>query len=187
MEREHTEDTAASIAARHHASLFRWALALARGDRAEAEEILQLCYLEVIEGRADLLRADNQKSFLFGVVRNIAASRRRRASMWGRVARLQWLWPEPPRAADPEEACLKTEAARSAWNALGALTGRQLEIATLAFNEDMTIEEASAVMGISLGTARSHYHRAKQKLCRALDSEARAEASPLRAGAFRAT
>ena len=158
------------IASRHHAGLFRWALALARGDRFEAEEIVQQCYVEVIEGRADLAAATDARAFLFGVARRVAASRRRRRSIWGRIMRLDFERFEPPAAPpDPEEAAAAGERRSRAWQALASLDGRQLEIATLVFGEGRTVEEAAATMGVSVGSARTHYHRAKRKLARFLE------------------
>jgi len=163
------DSRAAEVAARHHDGLFRWAMALAGGDRNEAEEIVQQCYLEVIEGRADLLGANDPRAFLFGVARRVAASRRRRLSIWGRLLRLDFERQVPRRQADPEEAAAEAEIAGRTRAALAELDGRQSQVAALVFGEGLTVEEAAAAMGVSVGSARTHYHRAKQKLARLLE------------------
>jgi RNA polymerase sigma-70 factor (ECF subfamily) len=161
---------AAEVASRHHATLYRFSLSLARFDREEAEEIVQQTYLEVIEGRAKLLDARDPKAFLLGVARRVAASRRRRRSIWGRILRLEVgrSTTEPP-AVDPESAAADGERNARVRAALGRLDGRQLELATLVFVEGMTVEEAGRALGVSVGSARTHYHRAKQKLARLLE------------------
>jgi len=161
---------AAELASRHHGSLYRWAESLARWNREEAMEIVQQTYLEVLEGRADLAGADDPKAFLFGVARRVAASRRRRRSIWGRILRVDLSrqpTPEPP--PSPEDSTAAGQRADRVQRALGALEGRQLQLVTLVFVEGLTIEESSRVLGISLGTARTHYHRAKQRLARLLE------------------
>jgi RNA polymerase sigma factor (sigma-70 family) len=162
----------ADIASRHHASLFRWALALSRGDRFEAEEIVQQVYVEVIEGRADLPAAKDARAFLFGVARRIAASRRRRQSVWGRIMRLDFdRIDRPSGPPDPEEEIVGGERAARAREALASLGGRQRQVAALVFGEGLTVEEAASAMRVSLGSARTHYHRAKLKLARFLEDD----------------
>ena len=167
MSAEHT--AAAEIAARHHAGLFRFALAVAGGDRHEAEEIVQSCYLEVLEGRADLGRANDPRAFLFGVARRIAASHRRRRSILGRIMRLDFERREAPRQVDPEQESAGAEIAGRVRAAMRALDGRQIEVAALVFGEGLTVEQAASAMGVSVGSARTHYHRAKLKLARLLE------------------
>jgi RNA polymerase sigma-70 factor (ECF subfamily) len=161
---------AAELASRHHGSLFRWAEALARWNREEAMEIVQQTYLEVLEGRANLAGADDPKAFLFGVARRVAASRRRRRSIWGRILRVDLAHqPAPEAPPDPENATAAEERSARVRKALAELEGRQLQMVTLVFVEGLTIEESAHVLGISLGTARTHYHRAKQRLARLLE------------------
>jgi RNA polymerase sigma factor (sigma-70 family) len=163
------EQTAAEIAARHHAGLFRFALAIAGGDRHEAEEIVQSSYLEVLEGRADLNGANDPRAFLFGVTRRVAASRRRRRSILGRILRLDFERQETPHQADPEQESAGAEIAGRVRAAMRELEGRQVEVAALVFSEGLTVEQAAAAMGVSVGSARTHYHRAKLKLARLLE------------------
>jgi len=163
------ERTAAETAARHHAGLFRFALAIAGGDRHEAEEIVQSCYLEVLEGRADLNGANDPRAFLFGVARRVAASRRRRRSILGRILRLDFERRVTPHGADPEQESAGAEIAERVRAAMRELDGRQVEISALVFGEGLTVEQAAGAMGVSVGSARTHYHRAKLKLARLLE------------------
>lgn len=155
---------AAALAARHHESLYSFALALAHRDRQEAWEIVQQVYVEILEGRADLESARNPKNFLLGVARRVAASRRRRAAV-GRFLGLSST--EPSIASldpDPESRAERSELRARINRTFEELPPRQLEVATLVFAQELTIEEAAEAMGVSLGAARRHYHRAKQKL-----------------------
>lgn len=161
---------AAEVAARYHDGLYRFAMALARRDREEADEIVQQTYLAVIEGRADLLRADNPRAFLFGVARRVASGRRRRFSLWGRIGKAlfaEQALAAPGRPAD--EAVAFSQSAARLRTELAALPERQLEVVSLVFEHGLTVEEAAAVMGIGVGSARTHYHRAKERLRRMLE------------------
>lgn len=133
-------------------------------------EITQRTYMEVIEGRADLLSADDPKAFLFGVARRVAASMRRRRSVWGRIMRLQLVHERQAEPfADPESEAGASRDARAVREAMGALADRQREVVTLVFTEGNTVEEAAKLMGVSVGSARTHYHRGKRNLARMLE------------------
>jgi RNA polymerase sigma factor (sigma-70 family) len=163
---------AALIASKYHDSLYRWALALSHRDRQEALGIVQQTYLEVLEGRAKLLLAKDPRAFLFGVARKIAASRRRRRSTLARILGVN----QPPDAIPvpiigPADAAAEKEAVLRVRQALTELPSRQLEVTTLVFMEGLTVEEAALALGVSVGTARTHYHRAKKRLSALLKEE----------------
>src|SRR3954464_15678003 len=55
------------LAALHEKST-AWALACAQYDRAEAEDVLQTAYLEILDGRAHFGGRSSLKTFVFGVI-----------------------------------------------------------------------------------------------------------------------
>ena len=145
----------------HHAASWGWALACTAGDRDEAESVLQTSYLRILDGSARFDGRSGFRTFLFGVIRNVAASRRRRRLLEG-VLFLRLLSGPPP-AGDSSDPRADDEAF-AVRQALSRLAGRQREVLHLVFYEDMTIEEASKVLGIGVGSARTHYERGKRRL-----------------------
>ena len=163
------------LAAKYHRGLYLFALALCRRDRQEALDIVQQTYLEVLEGRADLTSADDPRAFLFGVARRVAASRRRRRSIWGRVlGSVPEKGPDVATFIDPEQAAQADEQVVRVNRALGQLHGRQLEVITLVFAQNLTVEQAAGAMGVSVGSARVHYDRAKKRLKKLLGEDGNA-------------
>ncbi len=55
--------------------------------------------------------------------------------------------------------------------ALVQLAPRQREVIALVFQQDLSIAEAAAVMGVTLGSASVHYDRGKKKLLELLARE----------------
>ena len=147
-----------------HNDLFGWSLSRCDYDRVVAEDLMQQAYVEVLTGRARFRADSTLKTFMFGVVQNLARSRFRR-----RTVRLRLL----KRAADEQPvtvAAPTADAGRSdrVWAAVRALPARQRDITELVFCRDLTIAEASTVMGVSVGSGRVHYDRAKKALAESL-------------------
>lgn len=142
-----------------HGDLFGWALSRCGYNDATAEDLMQQAYVELLSGKA---RFDNQstlKTFVFGVVQNLARSRFRKQTT--RLRLVDSYASEQLAATEDDH---ETDNLKVVWEAVESLPQRQRDITELVFIRDLTIEEASKVMGVSLGTGRVHYDRAKKSL-----------------------
>ncbi len=140
-----------------HGQLFGWALSRCDYDRTAAEDLMQQAYVELLSGNARFDNKSSLKTFVFGVVQNLARSRFRRLATRLRLVR-QYL-PEQEVTTDREPV-----ADAGVWRAVRALPARQRDIIELVFCRELTVDEASRVMGVSKGTGRVHYDRAKKAL-----------------------
>jgi RNA polymerase sigma factor (sigma-70 family) len=168
-DRPRDEDTLRAGLETHHAEAWSWALACCRGEVAQAEEALHVSYHKVLDGRARFDGRSSFKTWLFGVIRWTALDQRRWT--WRRLLRRAPLSaaegraggePAAPEALARDERCAEVRAA------LEGLAARQAEVLRLVFFHDLTLDEAAAAMGVSPGTARTHYERGKERLRRRL-------------------
>ena len=156
---------------KNHSSCYGWALSCCDRDRVEAEEILQMVYLKILEGKAHFRGESSFKTWLFAVIRNTARSERRK----NLVRRLRVLSDskrgsdQRPYCEKPEIAIERSEAQARFQRALQQLPARQRETLHLVYYEEMSLQEAAGVMGISVGAVRSHYGRGKKRLCTLLN------------------
>ena len=150
-----------------HAESFSWALTCCGGNVADAEDVLQTVYLHILQGKARFGGHAEFKTWLFSVIRNRAAKEMRRQM----VRRIFLLRPErtrtfPQSVPLPDASLEGTEQEDAFEQAIDALPSRQREVLHLVFYDDLTLDAAAQVMGISPGAARRHYERGKKKLRR---------------------
>ena len=142
-----------------HGQVFGWALSRCNFEKAVAEDLVQQAYVELLTGKARFDGKSSLKTFVFGVVQNLSRNRYRRLA--SRMRMLAKFGAQPQansvQSAEPGEH-------GELWRAVHDLPTRQRDIVELVFCRDMTIEEASSVMGVSTGTGRVHYERAKKTL-----------------------
>lgn len=149
----------------HHASSYGWALACCRRDPSEAEEVLQIVYLKVIEGKARFNGTASFKTWLFAVIRKTASDQRRKNLLRVMFAAREFeRAASAPGAEHPEESAYRAEVQNIFRKALARLPGRQREALELVFYHDLNLREAATVMNVSLGSARTHYERGKKRL-----------------------
>lgn len=148
-----------------HQDAFSWAAACCGGDAGAGAEALQEAYVKVAAGRAAFGGRSALKTWWLGVVRITALEQLRRGKRWRRAADdfLDWIGSLTPDERTADDEIVVPDAA---WleAALKQLPARQQEVLQLVFQHQLSLSEAAVVMGVSVGSARTHYDRAKKKL-----------------------
>ena len=151
---------------RFHPDAFAWAVRCASGDREVAEDALQIAYERILGGRACFDGRSGFRTWLFGVVRRTTLEERRKG--WLRLTRLRrWFQRDGERPGHGGEAgdrLVENEQVARLRQAVARLSPRQQAVVHLVFYQELTVEEAAAVLGIPVGTARTHYERGKARL-----------------------
>ncbi len=153
-----------------HLASYGWALNCCYYNHTEAKDVLQTVYLKVLDGRARFKGQSLFKTWLFSVIRNTAADERRRR--WFRLAGLAKFAKET--VTDSESGGNEDNKAPSEMSgklklAMAQLSNRQREVLHLVFYDGMTLESAASAMGVSIGSARTHYDRGKQNMRKLLN------------------
>ena len=138
----------------HHRAGYHWARQCCDFDDDRASEVLQMVYLKILEGKAKFRGESDVKTWFFSVIRFTAYEWRRQQRPYLSLD----VCAEQPAAEAEEESPLFHE------EMLLALAPRQREVILLVFYHHLTLEKAAEIMGISLGSASTHYDRAKKKL-----------------------
>jgi RNA polymerase sigma-70 factor (ECF subfamily) len=163
---EHNPKVSRSALASLHRAAYAWAMSLSRYDPATADDVMQQSYLAIVEGSARFDGVSGLKTWLFGVVRNMASRNRRVRRM--QLVLLERFGAQPQEFAAPM--ALEAGTAGNVAAAVAALPHRQREVLELVLFAEFTLEETAVVLGISVGSARTHYHRAKETLRERLES-----------------
>src|SRR6266480_3187991 len=99
-----------AVLEQHHASSFGWALGCCRRDHSEAEDVLQIVYLKVLEGKARFNGTASFKTWLFAVIRKTASDQRRRHLVRTlTLVKVGEREPTAPRGERPDESAYRSE------------------------------------------------------------------------------
>jgi RNA polymerase sigma factor (sigma-70 family) len=159
---------------------FSWAVACTSGDVEAARDTLQECYLKVATGRAIFAGRSSLKTWWLAVIRMTALEQRRGRKRWQRRAQDFRDWMAALGAGSLERPVADLAPPPDADQlaaALARLPARQAEVLHLVFQQALSVSEAAAVMGVSLGSARQHYERSKKRLRQLLAVDLRAPLS----------
>jgi RNA polymerase sigma-70 factor (ECF subfamily) len=191
-----------SLIQRYHSSMFKLAMTYV-GDRGVAEDVVQEAWLTCLrsldrfEGRSSL------KTWLFGILVNVARARRRKesrilpfSSFWRRddsdshrptVDRSRFgsdgLWNAGPHSWDniPESKVLGAETLQYVRSAIDGLPQKQREVILLHDVAGFEATEVSSLLGISPANERVRLHRARAAVRQKLEEYLRptnSEAAP---------
>src|SRR5688572_7396708 len=98
-----------------HEESFSWALTCCRGNHADAEDVLQTVYLQILEGKARFAEQSEFKTWLFSVIRNQAAKEMRRQIVRRLFHLRREREPQTPPAPMAPDLTLETIESRSAF------------------------------------------------------------------------
>lgn len=148
---------------RYHPVSYGWAMSCCSRVPDLADDVLQAAYLKILQGRARFDGRAAFKTWLFAVIRITAVDELRRH--WLRQWRLFSREPEKD-VEPPDRGDRLDESARlgAFQKALARLPRRQQQVMHLVFYQQLSLQEASEIMGVSLGSVRTHYERGKRNL-----------------------
>ncbi|HET8677320.1 MAG TPA: RNA polymerase sigma factor [Blastocatellia bacterium] len=155
---------------RHHQASYGWALCCCSHDSHQAESVLQDVYLKILGGKARFDGKSSFRTWLFAVIRKTAADERRRNLLTRlRLTKHERSAGQDAPADRPDEIVYRAQIQALFRQALARLPKRQQEVLELVFYHDLSLAEAAKVMGVSVGSARTHYDRGKKRLRQWLD------------------
>ena len=152
-----TQDQLSNI----HNELYGWCLSRCGYDSTAAEDLLQEVYMALISGKALFKQESSLKTFLFSVAQHIANNQFRKLKLGFKLVTQI----SNEEATDEDQTTTNANRQNDEiWQAVRSLPAKQRDITELVFYRELTIQEAAHIMGITLGSARVHYQRAKQSL-----------------------
>ncbi len=152
-------------------------------NRADAEDVAQVTFVAAWQGRGTYdPERGGMLSWLLGIARRKAVDRLRTAARENRATDTVRALPEPSSGdADPERVLDRLVVA----DELALLPPEQRRTLELAFYDDLTHPQISAVTGLPLGTVKSHIRRGMARLRERWEVD-RAAPRPRSAGPSRA-
>jgi RNA polymerase sigma-70 factor (ECF subfamily) len=167
-----SEENFDEIVKLHQRRVYRVIYLLLR-DHDAADTLTQECFLRAYKHRLGFRGECRLDTWLIRIAVNLARDygKNRRLSFWRKLVGLETDEIEiQVAAANPsaERVLLAREKLAEVWNALPSLPQQQRTIFTLRFAEEMSLEEIAEVLGLKIGSVKTHLFRAtgaiRQKL-----------------------
>ncbi len=148
-----------------HDEAFKWACSCCHYDEDDAKEVLQQVYLEIISNKAVFRGESTLRTWLFGVIRNVAL-RLQRTQNSAELLRekMKFLMGENECGDEVLQAQERNRLSHEVIQAISSLPTMQRQVVELVYYREFTLAESAEVLGIGIGSTRTHFHRAKQAL-----------------------
>ncbi len=137
----------------HHRNAFMWSSQCCNYNREDAQEVLQITYLKIVEGKAIYREKATFKTWLFSVIRFTAIDYLKKKKSFESLKKIH-IAVEEQNETDPIHY----------KKLLLQLPDRQHQVLLLAFYHGMTLTEIATVTQLHIGTVRTHYERGKDAL-----------------------
>jgi len=145
---------------RHREAVYRVVYAVL-GNHEQAEDVVQEAFLHAYQ---TIRRFDSRRPFVPWLKRigvNCAISALRRQGHMARATKRNVAVSYEP---NPEDRAIASDLQAAVSEAVSKLPARQRAAIMLFSLADMDLAETAAVMGCTVGTVKTHLHRARQKL-----------------------
>ncbi len=159
-------DALGGLFERYHADVRRFLLRM--GVRADLDDLVQLCFLEVIGAARNYDGRASARGWMLGVAATMV--RRQRRSLGRMAARLrEWVSAQDQQHhATPGEAFDGREIEARLYQALERLAPKKREVFVMIALEGTSGEEAAAALGVPINTIWTRLHHARNALRREL-------------------
>jgi RNA polymerase sigma factor (sigma-70 family) len=163
----------AELVARHQDRVYGLGLRGCAGDRAEAADLAQECF---VRAWAALGRFDPRRPFrpwLLRIAVNLCRDRaRRRAARPAGPPPGDGKWAEPADPADgPQDLVVRAEERRRVRAAVAALPPDQRLLLALAYDQELPLAEIAAILGLPQTVVSSRPYRARRTIAARLQEE----------------
>ena len=161
-----------TIVVEHQRVIYRLLLGLTR-DPDTAATLTQDCFVRAYENRTSFRGEASVRTWLTRIAVNLARdqAKNRRQGFWRRMFS-QSGTEEHERAAEAvstgeasaERVLIGREQATTMWSIVEKLSGKQREVFTLRYAEEMELEEIARTTGMKVGTVKAHLSRALSRV-----------------------
>jgi RNA polymerase sigma-70 factor (ECF subfamily) len=164
-----------TLCATYRSRIYRYAL-LSLRDPDLAETVTQDCFLRAYRAREEFRGDCSIATWLTRIATNLIrdSTRSRKFQFWktasstaAEVGALADRLRSP--GLSPETNLMIREELRGVWDAVENLPGKQRSVFLLRFVEEMELPEIATVMGLHVGTVKSHLHRALAAVRKAME------------------
>jgi RNA polymerase sigma-70 factor, ECF subfamily len=139
-------------------------------DPEEADNLTQECFLRAYQNLSSFRGESSLETWLLRIAANLVRDhvRSRKASFWKRLLGLDGDGDDgaaqhvPSGQASPEQLLLAREDVRAVWEVASQLSQQQRAVFVLRFVEEMELNEIASVLGLQVGSVKTHLFRAVQ-------------------------